>query len=458
MLLMAVMAGCSGDNVLTQGDADYRITEQVIADISSAKYNAIFEASGGNDYYWEVEGGSDYGTFNDPTLRKPEFIATNKALQDGEIRIRVTIDDEVKPWQTVEVLGSKHENKFYKGGFHSIVPTSDSQYNGYLAGGYIKNIGDSEPSPYIVKANNQGLKIHEKEYDGDGRFYDIEDIVLTGLGDRYYVIGYRRINRDYFEPYIARLNKKFEIENEYTYPDVIYGNSFLKGAIGIEENVSMGITHIVAAGSYEVESGAVVPYLAKVNVETNKMETKTIPGIDGSYSSLSAIAETGEGYLAVGESDYSGSRRAFILSLDSELTQNGIVDIDSSSRIHQVKKINDDKFVVVGEEGYMGIINAKGEVLTEMNIDNNISFRDILIDNNSVILVGQDISSKEGVVYKVDESTNDVMLLGKYGNYLHAVAKSTDGYYLLAGTSNDFYNYVVKIDPVTGELVDRVIN
>ncbi|TDX52920.1 hypothetical protein [Orenia marismortui] len=454
-----LITGCSGDTSIVELTKDVDGPSQVIVGEESDEFTVTGKT--GSTYYWEVKelSGENLGYFTNQTGSKTRFVASTDALEKDTIEIRALISNEPQEWIEIEVLGSKHENKFYKGGFHSIVATKDSSltsdYKGYLAGGYIKDVGDLEPSPYIVKADNRGLMIHEKEYEGDGRFYDIEDIVLTGVGDRYYVIGYRRLNRDYFEPYIAKLNKKFEKVEQYTYPKPIYGDSFLKGAIGIEENVSMGITHIVAAGSYQVESGEVVPYLAKVDVETNEMETKIIPGIDGSYSSLSAIAETSQGYLAVGESDYAGTNRAFIISLDSELTQTGIVDIQDSQRLHQIKKVGDNRFVVVGEDGYVGIVDSKGSILTKLNIDSNLSFRDILVDNGDIILVGQDRSSQEGVVYKVDESTNNATLLGSYGNYLHAITKSTDGYYLLAGTSIDFYNYAVKIDPDTGQLVDR---
>ncbi|OCL28049.1 hypothetical protein U472_02290 [Orenia metallireducens] len=468
MLLVAVMAGCSGDEVLTQGDDDYQIPLEVIAGISSAQYDANFEASGGSEYYWEVDGGIAYGSFNDVTLSKPEFTATNTALQEGQVRIRVTIDQEVKPWLIVDVVDNNNETEFYEGAFHVVVPTQDNNKEGYLAAGFSGGIGLSDPKvPYAVKTEETGLTVWDTKRNElfgsmDGRFYGINDIVYPMGGDKYFLIGYRAENNSKYQAYSVKLNNKGEKEDEWSYGDPVK-DVYLRDGIGIKED-STRVNYIVAVGNSGTKSEA-DPYIIKINVTNNDdindsdVETFSpqISQLNYDYYNLQSIIETINGYLVAG---YVGT--------DSENTEGIIIELDKNFAVKNYSKYTDIKklykiaengngnFVVVGSNAYVAEVDSSlTAIQLNFNLNYTADFRDVLIDGDSYILVGQDVENNGGIAVKITNGTLDESFNVRKGSYLYSIAKATDGNYLLAGYSNNQKAYIVKINS-SGDVVPRV--
>ncbi|MBM7556216.1 hypothetical protein [Halanaerobacter jeridensis] len=472
LVLGIVFTGCSGDSAVTELTEDVDGPPQVIVNEKSDQFTATGPT--GSDYSWQVANG--LGTFTNRTSNKTKFIASKEALNQGRIDISVLIDNTEKTIEDIEVLSNDSKTEYAKGSFHSIVSTDDMNRKGYLAAGTVGDLNSSNSRhPYMVKADNRGVTIEKKEFNREGRFYEVKDFVRTARGDYYYLIGYGTVNGDVSQEFVLELNNKMVINKDYNSGGITTGDTYLRSGI-ISKNI-FASDHVIAVGNTRLDNGNLAPYIIDINTNDAADVTPHILDNDygyefaNSYYNLESIVEINNGYIAVG---FTGANRSgaegIILRLNSEFN---VTEVNTSIteklfKIKKVKNVTGVDYVVVGDNGYIGEIddNSSNLTITSDNIG-TARYRDVLVDGSNYIVVGAKDSNNDdkydqGVVSKLTAGSlaNSDSFTQNYGSYLYSVDKATDGDYLLAGhsTSNDgsTNSYVVKINPSDGSVVDRV--
>jgi len=478
ILLMGMMlVGCTGDDATKELTEGVEGPSEVIVGEESDEFVATAET--GASYTWQVNG-EGLGTFTAPQSAKTKFIASETALEEGTIEIRVVINNEPKEWMQIEVLNAKSETEYAAGAFHGIVSTADMKRNGYIAAGTIGILGDNN-KPYMVKSDNRGITIDEKEFDRGGRFYDVQDVTSVGLGDVYYLIGYGQISGDINEAFALKLNKKMEVEKKYNSTESSNNDAYLRSGI-ISKNVFAN-NHLIAVGNRMLDNGDYAPYIVDINVA--KEEEIAHHVLDSGYSqeydfanpyyNLESIVEFNGGYLAVGFTNPTDPSRigakGIIMPMDEGFNVE-TVNTEITEKLYKIKKVNNDKCVVVGENGYIAEIDESGNLIGSGNKplnDENIVFRDVIVEENNYVVVGQDTQGNddktddEGVLVKITKDNlakNNTFGVNNYANYLYGVAKATDGDYVAVGSSmkadGSTNSYIVKVNPTEGTVVNRV--
>ena len=459
LLFGFVFTGCSGDSAVTELTNDVDGPKQMIVGEESYEFRA--SGSTGADYLWQVDDG--LGSFTETNSATTRFIPSDKALQAGTIDLQVLINNKIEEIKNIEVLGTESKTEYAQGTFHSIVATKDLKRKGYVAVGTVGNLDlEDYKEPYMLKAGNDGIIIDEKQFNRDGRFYNVQDFVRTGLGDYYYLIGYGRGNGDVYEAFILEVNNKMEVKKEYNSKKITTGNAYLRS--GIIAKTIFTNDHVIAVGNKELDNGNYAPYIIDINTNNiNNFEHHTL-NLTNPYYNLESIVETSNGYIAVGFTNDSESTRkganGFIVKLDSDFNVLGVNEniTEKLYRIKKVENVNEVDYVLVGELGYVAEVKNDNNNLgiTETNIG-SATYRDVIVDNGNYIIVGHDTSKDQGVVLKLTAGnlTEASSFEKNYGSYLYSIDKATDGDYLLAGHNNNS-SYVVKIDPTAAEPVNRI--
>jgi len=350
---------------------------------------------------------------------------------------------------------------------NSVQQTKDG---GYIIAGWTWSFGSGEKDAHILKLNPKGEIEWQKTF-GEGAVDAANSIQQTTDGGYIVAGGTSSFGSRGTDVYILKLNSKGQLEWQKT-----FGGKYDDVAESIQQTKDGG--YIIAGRTESSGSGGVDVYILKLNSKGQLEWQKTF---GGKYDDVAkSIQQTKDGgYIIAGrtESFGSGGVDVYILKLNSkgEIEWQKTFGGEGNDEANSIQEIADggyvvagwtDSFSVGGYDVYILKLNSKGETEWQRRFGGEGNDR-----ANSIQKTIDDGYIVAGWTESFGTGWKDVYILklnskgqlewqktfgGEYSDGANSVQQTSDGGYIVAGSTNSFGRgvhdiYILKLDS-KGEL------